>query len=192
VLKIRISDLTPAASRLNGATVGEAHAEQVRILTAAAGVAEGDIVVLDFAGIESASASYLKRLLNPFFDRADGPEGLGREIAPVVMNTAAADLVEDLEDYLAGKRRVLIVAHEADGQLRLARLLGRLDGAAAETFAELAELKETTALQLFEHHRGRTTNQTAWNNRLVQLVELRVARRRRDGRFWIYQPTVTT
>jgi hypothetical protein len=110
----------------------------------------------------------------------------------VLVNADATDLVEDLEDYLAGKGRVLIVAREVDGQLHLARLLGRFDSAAAETFGELTELKEATALQLYERHRERTTNQTAWNNRLAQLVALRVARRRRDGRFWIYQPTVTS
>lgn len=185
MLKICITGLLPANPRLNGATVGEAHAEQVRAAIAAAPLAGGGIAVLDFGGVESASASYLKRLLSLFFDAKTPP-------VPVLVNVEAADLVEDLEDYLSNKGRVLVVAHEVRNELRLSRLLGRMDGAAAETFQELAKLKEATALQLYERHRERTTNQTAWNNRLVQLVNLGVARRRREGRFWIYQPTVTT
>lgn len=189
MLKIHISHLIPAGVRLNGATVGEAHAQQLQQLIAAASASDRGVVVLDFAGVESASASYLKRVLNPFFE---APAMADHEISPVLVNADATDLVEDLEDYVAGKGRVLIVAREVDNQLQLARLLGRFDNAAAETFEELTELKEATALQLYERHRERTTNQTAWNNRLAQLVELRVARRRRDGRFWIYQPTVTS
>lgn len=189
MLKIPIAHLVPAAARLNGATVGEAHAQQLQQLIAAAPSSDRGIVVLDFSGVESASASYLKRVLNPFFD---APEMAEHETSPVLVNADATDLVEDLEDYVTGKGRVLIVAHEVDGRLQLARLLGRFDNAAAETFEELTELKEATALQLYERHRERTTNQTAWNNRLAQLVALRVARRRRNGRFWIYQPTVTS
>jgi len=54
----------------------------------------------------------------------------------------------------------------------------------------LCELKKTTAADMYERHQEATTNQTAWNNRLVQLVEMRIARRSREGRFWIYEPTV--
>jgi anti-anti-sigma regulatory factor len=62
VLKIHITQLVPAAARLNGATVGEAHAQQLQQLIAAAPSSDGGIVVLDFSGVESASASYLKRV----------------------------------------------------------------------------------------------------------------------------------
>jgi hypothetical protein len=190
--RITIAKLKPASPRLNGAVTGEAHAQQVRKIVSEAPPAEADIVVLDYRGIEGASASYLKRLLNPFYGSSDDPGAFTREVSPVAINVDSDDLKEDLGDYLLAKGRVLVVARMKAGRPTFSSLLGRLDGAAAETFKELRELKRTTALQLFEKHAKLTTNQTAWNNRLAQLVEMRLARRGREGRFWIYEPTVTS
>jgi hypothetical protein len=188
---LSIATLNPTSPRLNGATVGEVHADQIRKIISAATLKDGEVVVLDFARVESASASYLKRILNPFFAEVGSFDGFPQAVSPVVMNVDSADLLEDLEAYVAGKDRVMLIAELAEPGLKFRKLLGRLDGAASETFAELQRLKETTASQLYAMHPERTTNQTAWNNRLVQLVELRVANRRREGRIWIYQPTIS-
>lgn len=190
VPRIEIAKLKPRSARLNGSVIGEEHARQIGEQLAES-IRGDELLVLDFAGVESASASYLKRLLNPFLMDAVNDE-CARLPAPVVVNAGAKDLREDLADYLDGKTKVLVEAEENAGGFRYAGLIGRLDGAASETFEELRRLKSVTAQKLFELHRDRTTNQTAWNNRLAQLVELRLARRRREGRFWIYQPTVTT
>jgi hypothetical protein len=57
VLTISIATLKPANSdKLNGATVGEAHAHQVRDLVVNH-PASPDAVLLDFARIQSATAS---------------------------------------------------------------------------------------------------------------------------------------
>ncbi len=189
MLTIRIDSLNPFHPRLHGATIGEKHAVQVRERIAR-NAQPTDFAALDFDRVEGASASYLKRVLNPFYAPAGDLEGFPREIAPVLVNVQSADLREEIEDYLAGKGRVLILADRALDPPRFRQLLGRLDGAAAETFQELQAIKKTTAAELYERHKGETTNQTAWNNRLVQLVEMRIARRRREGRFWIYEPTV--
>lgn len=149
-----------------------------------------DHVILDFLGVEGASASYLKRLVHPFFAPPGAPDGLPREIAPIATNVEAADLKEELDEYLAGKGRAIVLADRISTRPRFRQLLGRLDGAAAETFRELQKLKRSTAAELYERHRQETTNQTAWNNRLAQLVEMRIARRTRVGRFWIYEPIV--
>lgn len=189
--RIFVSHLLPQSARLAGSAIGDEHARQIGALLAVA--APGDRqAVFDFVGIDSASASYLKRVFNPFFEGVEVGDDIAAGFSPVLVNIAAPDLIEDLEDYLAGKDRALVVAAEDGPALRFMRLLGRLDGAAAETFDELRRLREVTAQRLFELHPERTTNQTAWNNRLAQLVALRVASRRREGRFWIYQPTVTT
>jgi hypothetical protein len=190
VLKIDISKLRPAHPKLAGAEIGEEHARQMNELIVSAGPRAGEPVLLDFRGIESATASYLKRSLNPFFIAAGQPGGFEKELHPIAINVEHQDLLEDIEDHLNGKGRVLVLAEIVKGRPTLKRLLGTLDRAAAETFAELRELGRSTAVELYERHRGQTTNQTAWNNRLAQLVELRIARRSREGRFWIYQPTV--
>jgi hypothetical protein len=191
VLTISIAKLKPSHQRLTGAVTGDAHGLQLKQLIARALVADRDTVILDFADIESASASYLKRLINPFFETPGAPEGLDHEVSPILTKVEHPDLKEDLEDYLAGKGRVLIHADIRHGRPKFKAFLGRLDGAAAETFKELRELKQATAAQLHERHDQDMSNQTAWNNRLVQLVDMRIARRAREGRFWIYQPTVS-
>jgi len=186
---IGIEKLKPFSPWLHGATLGEKHAKQARELIAKQSESS-DSAILDFARVESATASYLKRLINPFFEPAGAPEGLPREMAPILVNINSSDLKEDIENYLAENGRVLILADLRQNQTRFRLLLGRLDRAAAETFKELQELKKTTAAGLYERHRNETTNQTAWNNRLAQLVEMRIARRSRVGRFWIYEPIV--
>lgn len=189
--RFAVSHFIPRSARLTGSAIGDEHSRQIGELLASA-APDDRLAVFDFTGVESASASYLKRILNPFFGNAEFGGGPETGFSPVLINVTAPDLTEDLEDYLAGKERALVVAADDGYALRFLRLLGRLDGAAAETFHELRRLKEATAQHLFELHPERTTNQTAWNNRLAQLVSLRVASRRREGRFWIYQPTVTT
>lgn len=186
---ICIAKLKPFSPRLHGAAIGEEHARLVRGLIIRHPESD-DSVILDFSEVEGASASYLKRLLHPFFAPPGDPERLPREIAPIAINVEAADLKEELDDYLAGKGHAMVLADRLSKRPRFRQLLGRLDGAAAETFKELQALKKSTAAELYERHRQDTTNQTAWNNRLVQLVELRIARRARVGRFWVYEPIV--
>ena len=189
MLTICIDKLKPSSPWLHGSAIGEKHAKQARELIAKQ-AGPNDSAILDFGRVESATASYLKRLINPFFEPAGAPEGLPREMAPILVNVNSSDLKEEIENYLAENGRVLILADLRESQPRFRQLLGRLDRAAAETFKELRELNRCTAAALYERHREKTTNQTAWNNRLAQLVEMRLARRGRLGRFWIYEPTV--
>jgi hypothetical protein len=187
---VSIAKLKPATIQPSGGTLGEAHWKQAHQIITHAGLATSDIVVLDFESIETATASYLKRLLNPLLSPED-PDAETALPSPVLVNVDSEDLREDIIDYLGGKRLALVEATLTKDKLKLTNVLGTMDGAAKETFSELCELKKATALQLYERHRERTTNQTAWNNRLFQLVQLRLARRIREGRFWIYEPTVT-
>ena len=189
MLRIEVKKMNPAGAELNGATMGEAHVAELRGLIMAA-PSEGQ-VLLDFDGVASASASYLKRILNPFFVPLSDAESFRREVFPVISNLNSKDLREDMEAYLASSERVLILAEKTEAGVQFLDLLGPLDGAAAETFTALRNLKTATAAQLYFRDKDRMSNQTAWNNRLARLVEMRIARRRREGRNWIYQPTLT-
>ena len=186
---ICIAKLKPFSPRLHGATIGEEHARQVLEQVANYSVND-DSIILDFSGLEGASASYLKRLLNPFFAQRGDKNAFPRPIFPIVMNVESSDLKEELDDYLAGKGCALVLADRSPKRPKFRELLGCLDGAAAETFKELQALKKSTAAELYGRNSHRTTNQTAWNNRLRQLVEMRIARRTRIGRVWVYEPIV--
>jgi hypothetical protein len=189
VQTICIAELKPFSPRLHGAAIGEEHARLMRDFIIRHPQSY-DFVILDWSEVEGASASYLKRLLHPLFAPPGDPQRLPRQIAPIAINVKSTDLKEELDDYLAGKGHAMILADRISKRPRFRQLLGRMDGAAGETFRELQALKKLTASKLYERHRQETTNQTAWNNRLVQLVEMRVARRTRVGRFWVYEPIV--
>lgn len=189
MIKVEIKKLRPISVELNGATLGEAHATELRGQIMAS--PSESRVLLDFAGVAGASASYMKRILNPFFVPLTDAESFRREVFPVVSNLDSKDLREDMEAYLASNERVLILAKEAGTEVQFVDLLGPLDGAAAETFTALCDLKTATAAQLYLRDKTRMSNQTAWNNRLANLVERRIARRYREGRIWIYQPSLT-
>lgn len=191
MLKVGIGQLKPAGKRLNGGVTGEAHFEQMRRLVEGHCTPKVEVVLLDFSGVEGASASYLKRLLNPFFSAVDDLAGLHWDLYPVAINVDSPDLREDLEAYLVAHERVLVVGRLVKGIVVFDGLLGRLAGAAAETFKELRERGRATAEELYKVNPAGMRNQTAWNNRLAQLVELRIARRVRDGRIWTYEPTLT-
>jgi len=83
---ICIAKLKPFSPRLHGAAVGEEHGRQLRQLIVAHPEPD-DSLILDFAKVEGASASYLKRLVHPFFAPPDDPDRLPREIAPVALTS---------------------------------------------------------------------------------------------------------
>ena len=74
-------------------------------------------------------------------------------------------------------------------RLASATLFGQIDPAAARTLEAIEGSDQCTALELHERF-ARTQNigPTGWNNRLAELYRARLARRSRQGKFWIYQP----
>jgi hypothetical protein len=188
VLHVPIHELEPKSSHLHGATIGEAHAEQISKL--ARGHSECAVVIIDFKGVVTASASYFKRVISPFFQTPNNSGLFARETFPIGINITSIDLREELTDFLVGKGWVLIEAQLEGSQLSNPQIIGELEGASEETYRELQAMGKATAAELHEKFPQKSVNQTAWNNRLAQLLDLRVAQRERSGRFWIYQPTV--
>ena len=69
-------------------------------------------------------------------------------------------------------------------------LLGQADTAATKTLEAVEDADQATALELHERF-ARTEGSvgpTGWNNRLADLYHARLARRRRQGKSWIYYP----
>jgi hypothetical protein len=188
VLHVKVHQLEPKSAHLHGATIGEDHAEQISKLVR--GNSDSTVVVIDFEGIVTASASYFKRVVSPFFQTPSDSGLFVQETFPIGINITSTDLREELTDFLVGKGWVLIEAELEGTNLSKPRIIGELEGASEETYRELQEMGKATAAELHEKFPQKSVNQTAWNNRLAQLLDLRVAQRERSGRFWIYQPTV--
>lgn len=177
-----LSNLPPANSILAGAILGEHHANAL-VQQATALALPAVKIVLDFHGIDSVTASYLKALFRVFAPDANH----GLQLYPVVANLGTGDLRYELESYLKERdfavQEVLVEA----GTLVPTTVIGRLEDSAQQTYRDLHELGSTTAGTLHERN-PIASKQTLWNNRLTRLFELRLAHRFRVGRQWVYQP----
>lgn len=160
----------------------------------------GEVILLDLTGIETATASFLKAtiiaLLKAGQRAAIGEQQLAGanvpalpawNIFPCVMGLAA-DVREELVEVLGSPRLVCLEVLEWDATtIHKARLHGTLERTLWDTLASLISAPSgLTASQLHESHREEGINQTAWNNRLSDLFRLRLVRRVRQGRHWLY------
>jgi len=108
-------------------------------------------------------------------------------IFPMVTGLSS-DVREELDELLLGRKLSALEIVELEGERVLkARLRGVREGMVADTLGILMRESEATASQLFERYGG-GINVTGWNNRLADVHRLRLARRRKEGRFWIYTP----
>lgn len=123
---------------------------------------------LDFAGIEVATASFLR----------EGPLALrhhlraaGSRLYPVVVN-AGEKVLDDLRLLLEVRNDAIFACHlSVDGEARNVELLGRLDDKQATTLNLVQKLGETDTAKLMSSGDERSVKATAWNNRLAALVQ---------------------
>lgn len=156
-------------------------------------------IVLDFAGIEMTNGSYLRGTL--LWLQAAGiaaaeleegarrpPEGIEPlNVFPVATNLSA-DVSEELDIALRAERLPYLVGRvsEVDRIVDLVRV-GHLDPALDATLTALAAEKRATAGDLCSRYPQKPEiKPPAWSNRLSELYRLRLARREREGRQWIY------
>lgn len=159
----------------------------------------GEIVIVDMAGIETVTGSYLKATFLRLLRRAGAPGsvlgesgagGLGEGLLNIFpMVAGLSDEVRaDLDDLLQLRKLCGLEVLETEGERVVrARLLGMREGAVVETLRIVVREGEATAARLLERYGG-NINVTGWNNRLADLHRLRLARRRKEGRFWVYTP----
>lgn len=187
-----------------GATLGEEWlkplVEELTSRTDDLAASSGELVLLDFAGIETATASFLKAtiiyLLKAGQRAAVSGETLGTDnvstvpalnIYPCVLGLSA-DVQEELTEVLASQRMVCLEALAWDNTaLQKARLRGPIERPLWDTLQHLTVAPDgLTASELHRQHPAESINPTAWNNRLADLYRLRLVRRIRQGRHWLY------
>jgi hypothetical protein len=186
----KVSELAGRQANLAGATFGGELLARVVEQLDDADTSAVPLVVFDFTGIESASASFLKALVFGLLPVPSGDSSDKRnqvEAFPVVLGMQQL-VREELVDYLALAGRAAVEALSLKGEeLLTARLLGHLDAALHLTLMALLRKGAATATELHAESGGKI-NITAWNNRLSDLHFRRLARRRRQGKQWIYEP----
>lgn len=200
-MTLLIHKLNPsrASVHASGATLGQEHLRPLRQRLRDEG---GDIVVLDFSGIESATASYLKATIvwliqsarlsvtdGLNYGRAPGPhDPVPLAIYPLVAGLTT-EVREELNDVLPTYRLpCLETLKHSDRRVLRAALHGPLDDALSDTLRALTECGSGTASSLHVRFQDRKISTTGWNNRLADLHQLRLAVRRKVGRQWLYEP----
>lgn len=179
---LKISELA-GASVLAGA--GEGRQIFLRFLEATQDSPEQpEVVYLDFSGVEVATASFMRESVLAFRDRVRGGHS---RYYPVVAN--ASELVtEELQALMElGADAIMTCTLSPDGIVSEVGPVGRLDTKQKLTFDLVAKSGGTSARDLREKSTERVS-QTAWNNRLANLVGLGLVMEVSEGRAKRYRP----
>jgi len=189
------------------ATLGQQHLEPLRDLLRRRfceydrhQMMPTEIVMVDFSGIESTTASYLKALVVPFLTykeptmsekvgRIGGDPDYRQSIYPMVTGLNE-EVREELEEVLKFRSLPCLEASRwCDDKVLSAHLLGGMDTILTTTFLLLVREKAASATDLHARYQDEHITITGWNNRLADLHRLRLATRTKQGRQWIYEPT---
>jgi STAS-like domain of unknown function (DUF4325) len=146
-------------------------------------------VFLDFAGINVATASFLREAVVAYRNIVRSRRS---NFYPVIAN--ANQIVEDELKVLIGTEGdvLLLCVLDEDDQPRQPRLLGKLDPKQSLTFDLVQERGVTDAAELMrDHSAGENIKRTAWNNRLAALASLGLVVELNEGRMKRYRPLLS-
>ena len=180
-----MAELNPPKDVLRGSTLGDAHVADFARRTSH--LAGESTVILNFRGIEDATASYLKRFFLPLLDDSSGIK-VRAMVFPLVAEISD-DVRDALHSFLSEKSWVVSEVQSNPTGVSFVGLLGNPESSTEETFNLVQRHQASSAFSLFEASQDNRITQTAWNNRLTNLVILRLAKRSKQGRVWIYQTT---
>jgi hypothetical protein len=180
-------------SNVAGATLGQDHLKQVLVALPEIIAEPGEIVVLDFEGTETATASYMKATVLALLQRGgDDADGRAPNLVFPVVTNLSAEIAEELDQVLIANRLPCIEALTfSETRVQQGRVRGVLEAALSETLSALVSGGAASATQLFETRRKEVPiSVTGWNNRLAELHRIRLAWRRKQGRQWVYEPII--
>jgi hypothetical protein len=147
----------------------------------------GETIVWDWSGVKIATASYLAGTCLLLFKRTLSGE-LDKFFVLFGLNE---NCTAELKLVLNAEGLVLLVADRANGnKIESAHPLGNLERPYLETFSETLRRRSVSASAL---HRkpgsgnGPQIGKTAWINRLTNLNRVRLLRRTKVGREFLYE-----
>lgn len=169
--------------QLQGRSLGRKHYARLCELLSDAPL--GEVVLLDFAGVEVVTGSWINATLVTFLRWAADE---GNDLYPVVCN-ARKEWLDELQLVAEFNRLCYLVA---GGKLppRTATIAGPLDPAQRKTLEAVLASGEITGAELERQRPEEKIKATAWNNRLKELHDMRLLRREKRGREQVYSPVV--
>jgi len=164
---------------------GKSHGlrDYPKLLSAIEGTGAGDIVVLDWSDIELATASYFGATFVPLLRLAIEGQ-LDRYFVLTGLNQTSLD---ELKLVLENQGLVTLIGDWKEDGVHNAGALGRLDPPYAETLQAVQRVEAASATELFKKHTRTRIGKTGWINRLSNLHRLRLVRKQRVGREYVFQ-----
>lgn len=170
---------------LRGQLLGKKHFAHVCGLLAP--VPLGELVLLDFGGVELVTGSWINAVIVPLFRWAAEEQN---DLFPVLSN-AEETWLDDLALVAGWTHQCYLVAKGTRYPPKCATLVGLLEPSQRSTLEAVVESGSVTGAQLERQRRRDRTKATAWNNRLKDLHAKRLLRRHKMGREQVYSPVVT-
>lgn len=200
-----IGKMTPRTTKPVGATLGEQHLADARRAIADGTLAEGALVILDFAGMETTNSSYLRAtalwLLRCGQLSVRPDEMLARSGDPnlprpydiyCALTNVEGEVAQETEDFFNSRPIPILIARKLSGKsIVSATLAGNLEPVLKKTLSLVCLAGAVSATELHARFKSQGVSVTAWNNRLADLCALRLIRRQRQGKQWIYEPLTT-
>jgi hypothetical protein len=182
-MSITVRMVDSFGQQLQGRSLGRKHFARLCELLSEAPL--GQVVLLDFSGVELVTGSWINAVLVPFL-RWAGEEG--NDLYPVICNTRK-EWLEELQLVAEFNQRCYLVA---SGKLppHTATIAGPLDPAQRKTLEAVLASGEVTGAELERQKPDEKIGATAWNNRLRDLHDMRLLRREKRGREQVYSPVV--
>jgi hypothetical protein len=139
----------------------------------------GDTIVLDWEGVEIATASYFGATVVALLRMAMSTE-LDRYFIVANLNKTC---LEELKLVLDFQGLVILAGEWKGGHLKKLQVLGTLEAPYITTLEAVGKLESASATELHTaQHGGAAIGKTGWINRLSHLHKLRLIRKERVGR----------
>jgi hypothetical protein len=139
----------------------------------------GDTIVLDWEGVEIATASYFGATVVALLRMAMSTE-LNRYFIVANLNKTC---LEELKLVLDFQGLVILAGEWKGGHLKKLQVLGTLEAPYITTLEAVGKLESASATELHTaQHGGAAIGKTGWINRLSHLHKLRLIRKERVGR----------
>jgi hypothetical protein len=174
--------LSKLGKRLQGKPAGRKHYAEICGFLAM--VKPEEIVILDFAEVESVNASWINMAIAPLVLWCSQSQN---DFFPILARFPKKDM-DELELVAQKNDQCYAISPTVNVPLSTVTLIGPLDPSLRSTLSQLQTTGEMTGAELARTVPDAEILPTAWNNRLKDLHTMRLLFRRKEGRQQVYTP----
>ena len=172
----------------NGVLAGSIEGQKVfrELLQNTPAPTKPEVVFVDFSGVDVATTSFLRDGILAYRNHVRSTQPL---LYPVCANLSSR-VHEELQSFLQERNDALVACRLGEGgQVSDVELIGQIDGKQGVALRGVLDLGESDAPGL-RTHVAEEVAATAWNNRLVALVEKGILIEVSSGRNKRYRPVL--